>query len=130
MRRFASNRGQAAVELALVLPVLLLLVFGITEFGRGLEAYLAVQNGAWVGARLGITGASDADIRQAVLQATSFLDPSQETIDITPPEGSRNTGDSLTVRVTYQFPVAVPLIAGVVGGNTLTLVGSATMRVE
>lgn len=128
--RQGEGRGQAAVELALLLPVLLLLVLGIAEFGRALEAYLAIQNGAWVGARLGITGASDGDIRQAVLQATASLDPSRLTVDISPPQGSRSSGDALTVRVAYQFPVDVPIITRVVRSSSLLLTASATMRME
>jgi hypothetical protein len=48
--------GQALLEFALALPVLLLLLFGIIEFGRLLQAWMAVQNGARFGMRYAVTG--------------------------------------------------------------------------
>ncbi|MBL8056955.1 MAG: pilus assembly protein, partial [Anaerolineales bacterium] len=48
--------GQGLVEFALVLPFLLLLIFGIIEFARIFAAWLAVQNGARFGVRYAITG--------------------------------------------------------------------------
>ena len=44
-----SNPGQSMVEFAIALPILLLLVFGIIEFGRILQAWLAIENGARFG---------------------------------------------------------------------------------
>ena len=48
--------GQALLEFALALPVLLLLLFGIIEFGRLLQAWMAVQNAARFGLRYAVTG--------------------------------------------------------------------------
>ncbi|MCI0519247.1 MAG: pilus assembly protein [Chloroflexi bacterium] len=48
--------GQAIVEFALALPVLLLLLFGVIEFGRLLQAWLTVQNAARFGLRFAVTG--------------------------------------------------------------------------
>ncbi|MBN1373593.1 MAG: pilus assembly protein [Anaerolineaceae bacterium] len=51
-----SPKAQGLLEFALALPVLLLLVFGIIEFGRLLQAWLALENGARFGVRYAITG--------------------------------------------------------------------------
>ncbi|MCJ7707054.1 MAG: pilus assembly protein, partial [Anaerolineales bacterium] len=56
-RRF---RGQGLVEFALILPVMLLVLFVIIEFGRLLFAWLAVENGARFGVRYAVTGELDA----------------------------------------------------------------------
>jgi hypothetical protein len=48
--------GQALLEFALALPILLLLLFGIIEFGRLLQAWMAVQNAARFGLRYAVTG--------------------------------------------------------------------------
>jgi TadE-like protein len=48
--------GQALVEFALALPFLLLMLFGVIEFGRLIHAWLAVQNAARFGARYASTG--------------------------------------------------------------------------
>ena len=49
-------RAQSMVEFALTLPVLLLLIFGIVEFGRVLQAWLALENGARFAIRYAVTG--------------------------------------------------------------------------
>ena len=52
MRRDRSDRGAAAVEFALVVPILLLLVFGIIDFGRILNAEIQLSQAAREGVRL------------------------------------------------------------------------------
>ena len=56
LRRFRSSRAQSMTEFALALPVLLMLIFGIVEFGRILQAWLALENGARFGVRYASTG--------------------------------------------------------------------------
>ena len=48
---FRSDDGQAIVEFAIVLPVLVLLVFGITQFGLAFRNYISITDAARVGAR-------------------------------------------------------------------------------
>jgi len=55
-RRSRRFRGQGAVEFALILPVLLLVVFMIIELARVLHAYLVIENGARYGVRYAVTG--------------------------------------------------------------------------
>ncbi|WP_298006141.1 PA14 domain-containing protein [Anaerolinea sp.] len=56
-----SAPAQGLLEFALALPVLLLLVFGVIEFGRIMQAWLALENGARFGIRFAITGDYDPD---------------------------------------------------------------------
>ena len=51
-----TARAQAILEFALALPILLVLLFGIFEFGRLMHAWLAVQNSARFGLRYAVTG--------------------------------------------------------------------------
>jgi len=53
------SRAQSMLEFALALPILLLLIFGIIEFGRLLQAWLALENGARFGVRFAVTGSFD-----------------------------------------------------------------------
>jgi len=57
--RKPRQKAQGLLEFALALPFLLLLVFGIIEFGRLLQAWLALENGARFGVRYAITGEYD-----------------------------------------------------------------------
>src|SRR5512133_2552985 len=56
VRRFKAAPAQSMVEFAMALPVLLLATFGVIEFGRLLQAWLALENGARFGARYAVTG--------------------------------------------------------------------------
>jgi hypothetical protein len=58
-RTRAGRQGQGLAEFALVLPIVLLLLFGIIEFARILYSWLAVQNGARFGVRYAVTGQYD-----------------------------------------------------------------------
>ncbi|MDP2871772.1 MAG: pilus assembly protein [Bacillota bacterium] len=124
-----DRRGQAVVELALIIPVLLLLVLGVVEFGRLFNAYMTVQHAAREGARLGILGATDNEIMNRVLQNTVTLDPAQVVIGIAPAAGSRPSGSILTVSVSYNFRVLMPLLSSVVG-STIPITATLSMRVE
>lgn len=131
-----GERGQAAVELALVLPVLLLVLLGIAEFGRGLSAYLTVQHAAREGARLAVTGASDSNVDARVRDAASFLegatDPQRLAVVVAPDPAARQAGAQIAVNVTYQFAFLVPYIARVVQSQLtegfLVLSSSMSMR--
>ncbi|MEA3338815.1 MAG: TadE family protein, partial [Chloroflexota bacterium] len=50
------RKGQGIVEFALVLPILLLLLFGIIEFGRIFQAWLTIENAARQAARFAVSG--------------------------------------------------------------------------
>lgn len=59
INRLEKKPGQAFVEFALALPILLMLLFGIIEFGRLMQAYLAMENGARFAVRYAVTGTYD-----------------------------------------------------------------------
>ena len=54
MRRTRDRRGAVVVEMAIVLPIFLLILFGIIEFGRAMKADQILANGARLGARRAI----------------------------------------------------------------------------
>ncbi len=77
MKRSISNllprqRAQSMVEFALALPILLLLIFGIIEFGRILQAWMAVQNAARFGLRYLITGEFNISYCEAATDALNL----------------------------------------------------------
>lgn len=86
-KRNRGERGASLVEAAVVTPVLLLIIFGIFEFGFFFRNYLAVSNGARDGAREASVAANvaDADYRvmRAIERATAALpDDAIETIKV------------------------------------------------
>lgn len=130
MQLIRRRRGQALVELALVLPVLLLILFGIVEFGRIFHAYLVIANAARVGAREGAITNDNTDIRDAVRTAADHsLDLSRLSITISPDPANRNKGDSLTVEVDYNVKVFAPIIAQLVP-DPFPINSTMVMRIE
>lgn len=131
-RLFRSTRGQAVLELALVLPILLLLVFGIVEFGRIFNASLIITQAAREGARVGVVGGIDTEIEDTVRGIAAVLDGARLQVRTEPPElpgGTRTRGESLRVEVDYSVPLIAPVISEIIP-NPYPLQASATMRVE
>ena len=69
--RRSTERGQAVIELALTLPLLLVVVFGIIDFGFMFQRYEAVTNAAREGARLGVL--ADYTATEAQNRALDYL---------------------------------------------------------
>lgn len=68
-----SERGAVAVEFAILLPLLLLLVLGIAEFGRAFNAQITLTNAAREGARVMAITNKPADARTAAQNAAASL---------------------------------------------------------
>lgn len=131
-RRHRGDAGAAAVELALVLPILLLLVFGITEFARAFNAQVSLTHAAREGARIVALGGSSGDATTATLGALTTVPAGAVSVTATtcpdPPVGA-----DATVQATHQFTYITPLgaLMGIFGGSGLsepTLTGRGVMR--
>jgi Flp pilus assembly protein TadG len=133
-----DQRGVSAIEFAIVLPILILLIFGIIEFSLFLYDKAVITNASREGARAGIVFA-DPRIDDASIEAVvdnycqnnviTFGAATGPTTTVTR-GGTGSAGDPLTVRVTYQYdflviPNYVPRLGSGVG-----LVGETIMRLE
>ncbi len=118
------ERGEGLVEFALILPVLMLVLMGIIDLGRAVYAYNVVANSAREGARYGIASPSDTVGMINVARSSAVgLDPNRITVTVNNP-----TSDTIRVAVSYDFHLATPLVAQVLGGrSTLALSSQATM---
>lgn len=127
MRR--AERGQALVELAVALPVLLMLLLAVIEFGFMFSSYLQIQNGAREAARFATLGAADHAVRNRVLEVTSSLDSNRVQVEITPPADHRYPGSTVTVNVSYAYETLIPGMSRILDGP-VTLTAGYKMRVE
>lgn len=123
-----SSKGQALVEMAILLPFLVLLVFGCIEFGRYLYLKNTATNGARQGARVAAVTKKpwDNDAKKPIYSAaTSLLRGKGATavIDKTDPA----IGDPVTVTVTLPF---TPNVTGILPMIPTSISASATMRYE
>lgn len=129
MRSSVRESGQAAVEFALIVPMLLLILLGFFDFGRAFFAYSVVSNAAREGARAGIfTSATDTDISGAVKKMWVGLD-AQPIVAISP-TFPRLATDTISVTVQYSFKPVTPVIDAFLPGGQITLIGSSVMDVE
>jgi Flp pilus assembly protein TadG len=138
-----DERGAELIELALVLPVLLLMFAAIFDFGVLFQRYLVVSNAAREGARIAVLpGYTQADVQDRVTnyvrQSTGdyTLSPTATlvTVSIDPPGPTPAfPAAQVTVSLTHAYLVIGPVAALFGSGgnwNTITLVVRSTMRIE
>jgi Flp pilus assembly protein TadG len=126
MRRF-NERGNAVVEMALLLPILLLVLFGITEFGRAVMTANVLHTASREGARLAAVS-SLSDTLQVEARVIEVLDAANITPKaITVQYFAANR--SVRVRVTSDFEVLSASILETFVG-TFELSGTTVMKYE
>ena len=128
-RRTRRSRRQAMVEFTLILPLLLLLILGIYQFGQTYADYIQVTNAARDGGRKALVSRSDAsgvaDVVSTAKNATWWLDKNQIAVSVSPGQ-PWTTGQNVTVTVTY--PYSINLLGFVVASGTLK--SATTVRME
>ena len=141
--RTTSERGQAMLEVALTLPLLLLVAVGIFEFGRAYQTWQILTNAAREGARVAVLpGVNDDAVEDRVeeyLAAGLIPDPDDADVTIdrdTTVDIGTGTASASRVDVAYPFtfivlqPVARLVVSGSTVGAPLMMTTSATMRNE
>ena len=143
-----AERGQSLAELALILPVLLILLFGVVEFGMVLKSYIQVTNATREGARYAALGATAGSYptncqasgdTTAVGRTCSSLAglklANVSSVTVTYPNG-KVSGNKVVVTVNYVYKFFTPvgglisLFSGGGSSNRITLSSSTTMRLE
>ena len=131
-----DERGQFMVEFALLLPVFLMLLFGIVEFGAAWRTSQVLTNSAREGARVAILASSTADSVRNIVRSrltAGGLNPDDSSITLNLCSGSGCTGQSDEVEVSYphRFVVLGPLVGlWGEGGGVITLRSRSVMRNE
>lgn len=128
--RFVSDlqhkeEGQSLVELALLLPVLILILAGALDLGRAFYAYTTVVNAAREGARYGAFHPdAAAEIRDQIVQeaAGSGIDLESSTVIIE--TDTISPGSPIRVTVIYQFQ---PITGLIFGGQGTSISASVSM---
>lgn len=126
-----NQRGQSIVEFALIMPLIILILFGIFEFGRIFYSYIVITNSAREGARIGAVGKPDDEII-ARIRETAPLPQADMKLSVTklePSQDQRKSGLPLTVEVTYNVDLITPLFSDILP-NPVILKSQAVMRLE
>lgn len=116
--RDRGSRGQSLVETAFVLPVLLLILLGLFDFGRAIYAYNAVSNSAREGVRLAIVDQNSTAITAEAKRAALGL--AAASVDVNFSQSCAIIGCTATVTVQHQWSAITPIIGGLIGPITLS----------
>lgn len=150
-RRKKGEKGQALVEFALLVPIFLILMFAIMDFGMGFYSWITVTNSAREGARLGAVHPpldvpaspcfGKVSLEECIedrVRETAGLPYEDTNLDVDvncgdpPGPCPAQSGESVVVQVDYRYELMTPL-ASLIGnliGSTLNLSSTADMRLE
>ena len=126
-----SEKGSIFVELALVMPVLILLIAGIIQFGFLLSAKIAVNSASYEAARI----ATLSDAVNTVLTYASSTMPGwnfDERLSMKMDISSKEPGGVVQIEVTYKIPLFFSKIPpfSMVGDGSIEIRGSSVMSIE
>lgn len=125
IRIIKNEKGASAVEFALILPILIMLVFGIFQFGIAYNNYITITHAAREGARLAAVDLNNDLLKQIIIERAYPIPLEPANIDINTPEGT-DIGDPVEVEITYNITVEIPLV----GSWSIPLTSKAVMRLE
>ena len=136
MRRLLRDkRGQAMVEFAIVLPLLLILLIAVFEFGRAWNINHAITGAARLGARSAVVAdpvttqdSVFAIIKRALRRAS--IDTTGATITLTGWRAGQGTPATVNVKVPYQFVFLKPFMHWSTSKANITLQSTFVMRNE
>lgn len=131
--RFSARdeRGQTMTEFALVLPILVLLLFAVAQFGVAFHNYITITDAARAGARKGavaLQGGQKSGVTAATTgakQSAQNLDQSKLGVTVSASPGWTPGSD---IKVTVTYPYSLKLIGVTVKSGTLS--SSTTERIE
>jgi Flp pilus assembly protein TadG len=121
-----GERGSAAVEFALVIPLILTMSLALVQVGLLVKDRVLVEESARTGARAAAVSADDDEVRQAVLSAAVGMDQAHLEVTVRREGGA---GSPVTVTVLYRAPATLPLV-GWLFPDMVDLRGAAVMRQE
>ncbi|MGI9038262.1 MAG: TadE/TadG family type IV pilus assembly protein [Gemmatimonadota bacterium] len=141
LRGDRRDSGQALAEIAIALPILLLMMVGIFEFARAYQIQQVVVNAAREGARTVVLPGVDSDSAKKIVNnylASGNVTPASVTVNNIDSPGTDpgQTGNAMSVQITvdYSFTLVGPMVrlaTGKDGGpGDITLSSQATMRHE
>ncbi len=139
IHKIAEEKGAAAVEFAIILPLLVVFLFGIIEFGIIFYDKAMITNASREGARNGIVfrdpRVNVSEIQDVVDNYSSgrmiTFGSSAPPVTTVPSGACVNHNDQLTVNVTYQYDfLLIPNFFGGILPNSITIEAVTEMRCE
>jgi len=121
--------GQSMVETALVLPVLIILLVGMFDFGRIFYTYTHLHLAAQEAVRVGGLGGNDSEITSFTKSYVNINDPENLDVGVSPDDSTRGSGDYITVTLDYPMESFTPFVSSFLP-SAFTVQTESTIRVE
>lgn len=121
--RRGGDRGAAAIELALILPILLVIVFGVIDFGRIVNTQVTLTEAAREGARALAFGQVPLTRAQ---QVTGTTDTQLVSTSACPSTANATNTATVTIKQTYTYITPIMALLGT-AGSTRTLQATGVM---
>lgn len=124
------DRGQSLVEFAIVLPIIIMILLGLLDFGRAFFTLVALHDAADEGATYAAIRPNDvAGIQLRTAEASTRLIPiEQDDVNVVYPP-ALVAGAPITVTIDYVLELYTPLVQEMLPGDELILVGTATQPI-
>lgn len=143
----SKSKGLAVVEMAIILPLMLLLIFATIDFGRMFFTQITLQHAMREGGRFGVTGQRLPDpdqpqdlqsriesIRQVVYDAAIGVSVEPDNIIVSSLSGGANNagqgGDTITISMSYRFQFATPIVGKFFNDGSQEFTVSTSFRNE
>jgi hypothetical protein len=125
---YKKEKGASAVEFAIILPVLVILIFGIVEFAIAFNNYITITHAAREGARKAAVDLYDPGLIDYIKEKAIplALDDGDILVDWEGSPGDPDIGDPVWVEITYNMHLSIPLV----GSWDIPLRNKAIMRLE
>jgi Flp pilus assembly protein TadG len=118
-----NDHGQAMVEFALTVPIIIILFISVVLFSFMLYSFVTMSHSAREGARhiVGAPYATDAEVENYMKTKLGLLDSDLAVIDIEPDEADRVPGANITVKVSYPFQLVDVYVPYIIAPGGLTM---------
>jgi len=120
IRKIKNEEGASSIEFALIMPVLVMLMVGIFQFGMAYSNYLAITHAAREGARLAAVNQFSEEV---VREKAYPVNP--DSISISYPYGNVH-GEPVMVTIKYNKEIEIPIW----GSTVIPLQSQASMMIE
>lgn len=125
--RLTSERGQALLEFAFLLPILLVFLLSLVDFGIALDRREVIQHAVREGARQGSVGLSEPEIIDVVVaQSQDVLTVADVTVCYAPGDGGAPAGFAgsavrVSATLTYTFSMGSAELLGALGAGPISI---------
>lgn len=136
MKKDKHESGQALVEFALILPIMVLILSAIIDFGWVFFNKLSLQSLCRDGARAGIVCQDTSMLRDTVMnkmRSEAFIDlddPTTTIVSIFNSDFLNPTDGDVEVYITYKLKLLTPMGKFIFGSNIISINASSKMKAE